>query len=171
MTDEELRQLIESNARAIQANTEQARLTDTRIEALAQQAQHTEANLDNLSTKLDRLSDIVTGNRQDIDTAERQLRASLDRLSDIVAGNRQDIDAAERQLRASIEDTVSMIADLAQQHQESDQRFTVFLEEARADRQRSRDRDAANEAEHRAFQQIIQTLLAEISRIWQRLAG
>jgi hypothetical protein len=89
----------------------------------------------------------------------------LDRLSDIVTGKHQDIDAAEQQLRVSIDDTVAMIADLARQQQDTDQRFTIYLEDARADRQRSNERAAANEMEHRAFQQITQTLLAEISRL------
>ncbi|MGF1571388.1 MAG: hypothetical protein ACFCVD_25480 [Nodosilinea sp.] len=44
------------------------------------------------------------------------------------------------------------------------------MAEMRASRLQSDERAAANDAEHRAFQQIIQTLLAEISRIWQRLA-
>ncbi|PSN18443.1 hypothetical protein C7271_12470 [filamentous cyanobacterium CCP5] len=146
MTDDELRQLIESNARAIEANSEQARRTDAKLEEMAEQSRRTDA-------KIDRLADIVTGNRQDI------------------TANRQDIDAAERQLRASIDDTVAMIADLARQQQETDQRFTIFLEESRRDRQRSEERAAANDTEHRAFQQITQTMLAEISRIWQRIAG
>jgi chaperonin cofactor prefoldin len=160
MTDDELRQLIASNARAIQANSEsirqlsaQSQRTDTKLEALAEQSRRTDA-------KLDRLSDMVTGNRQDIDV-----------IASFAGTNRQDIDAAEQQLRASIDDTVAMIADLARQQQDTDQRFTIYLEDARADRQRSNERAAANETEHRAFQQITQTLLAEISRIWQRLAS
>lgn len=77
----------------------------------------------------------------------------------------------------SIDDTVSLLTNLAQQfeesdalRQETDQRFNILLEEARADRQRSDERANANAAEHRAFQQIAQTLLAEINRIGQRLA-
>jgi maltose O-acetyltransferase len=78
----------------------------------------------------------------------------------------------------AIADTVQMIANLGQQqqeamhrHQEADQRFEVFLAEARADRQRA-DRDRAlNESEHRAFRETFQTMLAEIDRLWQRVAG
>lgn len=146
MTDEELRQLIASNARAVQANSESISRLEATVEGLAAQSQQTDRNLDRLSAK-------------------------IDRLSDIASGNRQDIDAAERQLRASIDDTVAMIADLAQQQQATDQRFTIYLEESRADRRRIDEQTAANATEHRAFQQITQTLLAEISRIWQRLAG
>jgi hypothetical protein len=146
MTDEELRQLIASNARAIQANSEQARQTDAKIDRLSEQ---TDAKLNRLAEQTD---------------------AKLDRLAEIVLGNHEAINAAEQQLRTSIDDTVAMIGDLARQQQETDQRFTIFLEDARADRQRSAEHLAANDTEHRAFQQITQTLLAEISRIWQRLA-
>jgi hypothetical protein len=89
-----------------------------------------------------------------------------------------------------------MVADLGRQQQETDQRFEVFLQEARADRQRSTtereetnqrfevfledsraDRQsfdqmmAANATEHRAFTQNVQVLLAEIARLSQRVAG
>lgn len=56
-------------------------------------------------------------------------------------------------------------------HEEHTQRFETLLEEARADRQRA-DRDRAlNESEHRAFRETFQTMLAEIARLWQRVAG
>jgi hypothetical protein len=56
-------------------------------------------------------------------------------------------------------------------HEEHTQRFNTLLEEARADRQRA-DRDRAlNESEHRAFRETFQTMLAEIARLWQRVAG
>ena len=131
----------------------QSRQTDTRIEESVEQSRRTDS-------KLDCLSDIVLGNRQDIN-----------QLTHAISANRQDIDAAEQQLRTAINDTVAMIADLAQQQQATDERFNICPEESRADRQRSDERAAANETEHRAFQQITQTLLAEISRIWQQLAG
>ncbi|MEA5449429.1 hypothetical protein VB780_12670 [Leptolyngbya sp. CCNP1308] len=56
-------------------------------------------------------------------------------------------------------------------HEEHTQRFNTLLEEARADRQRA-DRDRTlNESEHRAFRETFQTMLAEIARLWQRVAG
>lgn len=72
-----------------------------------------------------------------------------------------------------------------QLHEEHSQRFNNLLEEARADRQRidgaltkidealtRADRDRAlNESEHRAFRETFQTMLAEIARLWQRVAG
>ncbi|MBD1871862.1 hypothetical protein H6F75_00055 [Nodosilinea sp. FACHB-131] len=95
----------------------------------------------------------------------------------------------QTQLEASIADTVAMIADMGQQQQEAvqraeqqkveaDQRFEVFLAEARADRAEMRAareqwqiEAQANATEHRAFTQNIQVLLAEIARLWQRVAG
>lgn len=83
-----------------------------------------------------------------------------------------------RRMEEAITDTVAMIADLGRQqqesnqrHQETDQRFEVFLAEASADRQRLDQAIAANSEEHRAFTQNIQVLLAEIARLWQRVAG
>ena len=55
MTDDELRQLIESNARAIQGNSESIGRLEARME-------QTDANISRLTAKIDRLSDIVLGN-------------------------------------------------------------------------------------------------------------
>lgn len=84
----------------------------------------------------------------------------------------------QTQLEASIADTVAMIADMGRQQQETDQRFEVFLAEARADREEMRAareqwqlEAQANATEHRAFTQNVQVLLAEIARLWQRIAG
>jgi hypothetical protein len=58
-----------------------------------------------------------------------------------------------------------------QRHEEQTQQFNTLLEEARSDRQRA-DRDRAlNESEHRAFRETFQTLLAEVARLSQRVAG
>jgi hypothetical protein len=58
-----------------------------------------------------------------------------------------------------------------QQQAEWGQRFDNLLQEARADRQQMAEAREANEAEHRAFTQNSQVLLAEIARLWRRLAG
>lgn len=76
-----------------------------------------------------------------------------------------------RRMEEAITDTVQMIADMGRQQQETDQRFEVFLAEARADRAEMRAAREANATEHRAFTQNIQVLLAEIARLWQRVAG
>ncbi|NER80359.1 MAG: hypothetical protein F6K42_12420 [Leptolyngbya sp. SIO1D8] len=102
------------------------------------------------------------GQRQD--RFQQQMEESDHRL-------RESIVESDRSLRESINDVVLIIGTLAeqqaefrQQKAESNQRFENLLNHARADR-------ALNEQEHRAFRETFQTLLAEISRIWQRLAG
>jgi len=133
----------------------------------------------------------------------RAIEANSHAMAEMRREMQETTAAADQQLREAINDTVAMITDLARQQYDTDQRFTIFLEDARADRQRmdqtmadlarqqqdidqrftifledaradrlrSEERSAANDTEHRAFQQITQTLLAEISRIWQRLAS
>lgn len=126
----------------------------------------------------------------------RAIEAWSSRVGEAEEASRSRVENTDRRLEAAIADTVAMVADLGRQQQETDQRFEVFLQEARADRQRSTtereetnqrfevflqdsraDRQsfdqmmAANAAEHRAFTQNVQVLLAEIARLWQRVAG
>jgi len=86
------------------------------------------------------------------------------------------------EVSGGIAEVVAMLSEQAEQQDarqaESDQRFENLLQDARADRQRidealaRGDRDRAlNESEHRAFRETFQTLLAEVARIWQRLAS
>ena len=126
----------------------------------------------------------------------RAIEAWSSRVGEAEEASRSRVENTDRRLEAAIADTVAMVADLGRQQQETDQRFEVFLQEARADRQRSTtereetnqrfevfledsraDRQsfdqmmAANATEHRAFTQNVQVLLAEIARLWQRVAG
>jgi hypothetical protein len=126
----------------------------------------------------------------------RAIEAWSSRVGEAEEASRSRVENTDRRLEAAIADTVAMVADLGRQQQETDQRFEVFLQEARADRQRSTtereetnqrfevfledsraDRQsfdqmmAANAAEHRAFTQNVQVLLAEIARLSQRVAG
>ena len=129
----------------------------------------------------------------------RAIEAWSSRVGEAEEASRSSVENTDRRLEAAIADTVAMMADLGRHQQETDQRFEVFLQEARADRQRidntlaeqremaqrfevfledSRaDRQsfdqmmAANATEHRAFTQNVQVLLAEIARLWQRVAG
>lgn len=126
----------------------------------------------------------------------RAIEAWSGRITESEDASRSMVASTDQRLETAIADTVAMIADMGRQQQENDQRFEVFLQEARADRQRSAaereeanqrfevflqdsraDRQrfdqamAANAAEHRAFTQNVQVLLAEISRLWQRVAG
>lgn len=159
------------------------------------------------SDRLDRMEGLLAGTLEGLARTEkivasnaRALEAWSQRLEESIANaeatNRSTAAHTNQQLEEAITDTVQMIADLGRQQQETDQRFEVFLAEARADRQRIEelrsessqrfetclqearsDRQrfdqsmAANAAEHRAFTQNIQVLLAEIARLWQRVAG
>jgi hypothetical protein len=130
------------------------------------------------------------------DSNARAIEAWSGRITESEDISRSMAASADQRLESAIADTVAMIVDLGQQQQETDQRFEVFLAETRADRQRfdqakqetdqrfevflaevRADRQcfdqalAANAVEHRAFTQNLQVLLAEISRLWQRLAG
>ena len=130
----------------------------------------------------------------------RAIEAWGDRIEEGIAEaeevTSQMVVSSSLRLEEAIATTVQVVANLGQQQQETDQRFNTLLEEARADRQRSEQRNAehsqrfdvflaearadrtemraareANSAEHRAFTQNIQNLLAEIARLWQRVAG
>ncbi|PSN80625.1 hypothetical protein C8B47_05585 [filamentous cyanobacterium CCP4] len=101
----------------------------------------------------------------------RAIEAWSGRIADAEADSRAMAATGDQRLETAIADTVAMIADMGRQQQETDQRFEVFLQDSRADRQRFDQAMAANAAEHRAFTQNVQVLLAEISRLWQRVAG
>lgn len=138
--------------------------------------------------------------RQITDSNARAIEAWSSRIEDGIA-EAEEVSSSmvantNRRMEEAITDTVQMIADMGRQQQEANQRFEVFLAEARADRQRSEQLKAehsqrfetflqdaradrqrfdqaisANSEEHRAFTQNIQVLLAEIARLWQRVAG
>jgi hypothetical protein len=156
---------------------------------------------------LARTESLIAETRQITDSNARAIEAWGGRIEEGIA-EAEEVSSAmaantNRRMEDAIADTVQMIADMGRQQQETDQRFEVFLAEARADRQRSEqlnaehsqrfetflqdaradrqridealaraDRDRAlNESEHRAFRETFQTLLAEIARLWQRVAG
>ena len=123
--------------------------------------------LNQMTERLDRVEYLLTALTERQDRFQAQLEAAW-----------QQQDAGQVELRESINDVVSMIGSLAEQQEATDQRteavrqqqaetdqwFENLLNDARVDRQ-------LNEQEHRAFRETFQTLLAEISRIWRRLAG
>lgn len=117
---------------------------------------------------LSRTEKIVESNARAIEAWSSRIEegiAEAEEVSSSMAAN------TNRRMEEAITDTVQMIANLGQQQQETDQRFEVFLAEARADRAEMRAAREANSTEHRAFTQNIQVLLAEIARLWQRVAG
>lgn len=144
------------------------------------------------SDRLDRIEAILASVAESQSRAEQrneEVDRRLTRIERVAESNARAIEAwssriadgeqqAQGRLEAAIADTVAMIADLGRQQQDTDQRFEVFLQEARADRAEMRavreqwqEQAQANTTEHRAFTQNIQVLLAEIARLWQRVAG
>ncbi|MBE9160676.1 hypothetical protein IQ265_28205 [Nodosilinea sp. LEGE 06152] len=169
-----------------------------RIEALLERSivQHNQ-EMAELRAGLRETRSIADSNARSIQAWETRIEdgiAEAEEVSSSMSAN------TNTRMEQAIADTVQMIADLGQQQQEAtqraeqhkaeaDQRFEVFLAEGRADRAEMRAAREANEAEHRewqkrfdqamqanstehrAFTQNIQTLLAEIARLWQRVAG
>ncbi|MFZ4677657.1 MAG: hypothetical protein ACOYM4_18530 [Nodosilinea sp.] len=157
-----------------------------RIEALlatvAESQARTEANLSRTEQLVAQNAAGLRETRAIADSNARAIEAWSSRIEEGIA-EAEEVSSSmsantNTRMEDAIADTVQMIANLGQQqqeamhrHQEADQRFEVFLAEARADRQRA-DRDRAlNESEHRAFRETFQTMLAEIDRLWQRVAG
>ena len=157
-----------------------------RIEALlatvAESQARTEANLSRTEQLVAQNAAGLRETRAIADSNARAIEAWSSRIEEGIA-EAEEVSSSmsantNTRMEDAIADTVQMIVNLGQQqqeamhrHQEADQRFEVFLAEARADRQRA-DRDRAlNESEHRAFRETFQTMLAEIDRLWQRVAG
>jgi chromosome segregation ATPase len=151
-----------------------------------------ESLLATTAERLDRVAESQERGHQQHNQEMAEIRAGLRETRSIADSNARSIQAWEsriedgiaaaeevstsmsantnRRMEEAITDTVAMIADLGRQQQETDQRFNNLLEDARADREEARQQREANATEHRAFTQNIQVLLAEISRLWQRLA-
>jgi len=135
---------------------------------------------------LARTETLIAETRQITDSNARAIEAWSSRIEDGIA-EAEEVSSSmaantNRRMEEAITDTVTMISDLSRQQQETDQRFEVWLQDSRADRQRAEQRDRewqerfdqamqANATEHRAFTQNTQVLLAEIARLWQRVAG
>ncbi|MGF1520635.1 MAG: hypothetical protein ACFCVB_22960 [Nodosilinea sp.] len=147
-----------------------------RIEALLEvsSTQHNREMAEMRAIHSQEMAEIRAGLRETKAITESNARAIEARSSRIAESEDDSKTMATRtdqRLETAIADTVAMIADMGRQQQETDQRFEVFLQDSRADRQRFDQAMAANAAEHRAFTQNVQVLLAEIARLWQRVAG
>ncbi|WOD37365.1 hypothetical protein [Nodosilinea sp. E11] len=154
-----------------------------RIEAIlaknARQLVETRQLVESNAAGLQETRAITDSNARAIEAWGRRIEdgiAEAEAVSSSTAAN------TNRRMEEAITDTVQMIADLGRQQQaaiersdqlnaEHSQHFEVFLQDARADHQRFDQAIAANSEEHRAFTQNIQVLLAEIARLWQRVAG
>ena len=174
MTDDELRALVASNAQSI---AETRAITDSNARAIAANAsaiaelrvtttQQGEQMARQNEQMLEGISEVVSMVGELAAQQEARHAESDQRFNNLLADARADRQRIDQALADAQIDRER--AD--QNHAEAMQRIDQALEEARADRERG-DRDRAiNENEHRAFRETFQTLLAEVARIWQRLA-
>lgn len=118
---------------------------------------------------------LVESTRQISDSNARAIEAWGSRIEEVQIDTEEATSSTRADLAVRIEDNahnqgIDRVR-FDQLHEEHTQRFNTLLEEARADRAEMRAAREANTTEHRAFTQNIQTLLAEIARLWQRVAG
>ncbi|MEL6903306.1 MAG: hypothetical protein AAFP07_20400 [Cyanobacteria bacterium J06606_4] len=139
-----------------------------------------------MSDRLDRIEAIVESNARDIeasrgDLAEtkaiaesnaRTIEASANQQAEIIAAisaqqatNTRDIDALVEGisgLATEIREVVQRVDESGQRIDGNAQRFDILLDEVRADRQRADER-------HAATQEILQSLLVELTKTNQRV--
>lgn len=146
---EATRQITESNARAIEA------WGDHIEEGIAEAEEVTSQQTANLAVRIEDNAHNMGVDRVRFDALHEEHTTRFNTLLEEARADRATAD---------------------QRHAEQSQRFDVFLAEARADRAEMRaareqaDRDRAlNEAEHRAFRETFQTMLAQIAQLWQRV--
>ncbi|ASC71688.1 hypothetical protein XM38_026420 [Halomicronema hongdechloris C2206] len=170
-----LEALVESNARTIEANSNDITAVQQRQEAYEafhhQALTRLEALVESSARTIEANSNEIVAIQRRQEQGDQQLRTSIDDVVEMIGNLGQHIDESQQQQAERQAETDQLLQRLAAQQAETDQRFNTLLADARADRQRAAERDAANAAEHQAFQQIVQTMLAEITRLWQRLAG
>ena len=123
------------------------------VEQNTAHAQALQAEQEEWSQRFDNLLNDARADRQRMDERQREWNDRFDNLLEDARADRQRMDEQQREWNDRFD---------ARQREWND-RFDEQL--ARFD-----ERTAANEAEHNAFRQNIQVLLAEIARLWQRLA-
>lgn len=156
-------------------------LAETTLLAIQQQSQQISELHNTLAEESQQISEL----RNTVTQQSGQVTELREGIADVVLmiseqAERQDARHAESEQRFEnlLQDARADRQRADTRHAESMQRIDQALEDAKADRQRidealaRGDRDRAiNENEHRAFRETFQTLLAEVARIWQRLAG
>ena len=147
-----------------------------RIEAiLAENARQLAESSAASTQRLDRIEAGLSRTEKIVESNARAIEAWGSRIEEVQVETEEATSSTRANLAVRIDDNahnqgIDRVR-FDQMHEEHTQRFNTLLEEARADRQRA-DRDRAlNESEHRAFRETFQTMLAEIARLWQRVAG
>lgn len=156
------------------------------LERTQSQIDSTQTQLERTQTQLERTQALVDSTLAIVNSNARAVEAWATRIEEIAIDTEEATSSTRADLAVRIEDNshnqgIDRVRFDAL-HEEHNQRFETLLEEARADRmtwrqsldeqlaEMRRDRES-NSTEHRAFTQNIQILLAEISRLWQRLAS
>ena len=164
----------------------QIQRTQTQLERTEAQAERTEARLERTQAQLEKTQAQVDSTLAISNSNARAVEAWATRIEEVAIDTEEATSSTRADLAVRIEDNAhNQGIDRVRfdaLHEEHNQRFETLLEEARADRvswrqsldeqlaEMRRDRES-NSTEHRAFTQNIQILLAEISRLWQRLAS
>lgn len=156
------------------------------LERTQSQIDSTQTQLERTQTQLERTQALVDSTLAIANSNARAVETWATRIEEIAIDTEEATSSTRADLAVRIEDNshnqgIDRVRFDAL-HEEHNQRFETLLEEARADRvtwrqsldeqlaEMRRDRES-NNTEHRAFTQNIQILLAEISRLWQRLAS
>lgn len=157
----------------------QIQRTQAQVERTQAQLERTQAQIEKTQTQVDSTLAIANSNA-------RAVEAWATRIEEVAIETEEATSSTRADLAVRIGDNAhNQGIDRVRfdaLHEEHNQRFETLLEEARADRvawRQSLDEQLAemrrnresNSTEHRAFTQNIQILLAEISRLWQRLAS
>jgi peptidoglycan hydrolase CwlO-like protein len=180
----------EAQAERTQAQLErteaQVERTQVQLERTEVQVERTQIQMDSTQTRLERTQALVDSTLAIANSNARAVEAWATRIEEVAIDTEEATSSTRADLAVRIDDNahnqgIDRVR-FDQLHEEHSQRFETLLEEARADRvawrqsldeqlaEMRRDRDS-NSAEHRAFTQNSQILLAEISRLWQRLAS
>ncbi|NEQ33192.1 MAG: hypothetical protein F6K04_19705 [Leptolyngbya sp. SIO4C5] len=181
MTDrlDRIEAILERNAEQLAVNTSAIEALGNRITQIG----------DRIEAGFDRIQQVTDSNARSIQAWDSRIREIDDETGEVTSLQNVDIQQLGRMFWGLVEERRADRQREQARWDENSERFNNLLEDARADRQRmdadrqasqnryeeiiSRmdERAAANEAEHNAFRQNIQVLLAEIARLWQRIAS
>ncbi|WP_017302646.1 hypothetical protein [Nodosilinea nodulosa] len=170
---------VERTQTQLERTEAQVERTQTQLERTEAQVERTQAQLEKTQIQVDSTLAIASSNA-------RAVEAWATRIEEVAIDTEEATSSTRADLSVRIEDNahnqgIDRVR-FDELHEEHNQRFEALLEEARADRlawrqsldeqlvEMRRNRES-NDTEHRAFTQNIQILLAEISRLWQRLAS
>jgi chromosome segregation ATPase len=146
---------IDSNAKAIQS-------WESRIEdGIAEAEEVTTSTTAELGQRIERDEDHYDEQIRRFDRLHEEHAQRFNNLLEEARADRQKSDERYQEWQRRTNE----------QQQEWQQRFDQQLSELREMREQAERERVINENEHRAFRETFQTLLAQISLLWQRVAG